>query len=74
MKLVDNWQQGWRWFSNIALTAIVAINTAPIPPELIQVLPPDTQQKVTIGLAVFGLIGRFIKQKTNTLPAHGENQ
>lgn len=63
MKLVENWQQGWRWFSNMALTAIVAINTAPIPPELIQVLPPDTQQKVTIGLAVFGLIGRFIKQE-----------
>ena len=62
MKLVDNWQHGWRWFSNLALTAIVAINTTPIAPELIQMLPPDTQQKVTISLAVFGLIGRFIKQ------------
>lgn len=64
LKLVDNWKTGWRWFSNIALTSIVAINTAPIPPELIQVLPPDAQQKVTISLAVLGLIGRFIKQET----------
>lgn len=63
MRLVENWQQGWRWFSNIAMTAIVAINTAPIPPELVAVLPPDTQQKVTISLAVLGLIGRFIKQE-----------
>lgn len=66
MKLVDNWQHGWKWFSNMALTAIVAINTAPIAPEIIQILPPDTQQKVTISLAVFGLIGRFIKQDTPT--------
>ncbi len=63
MKLVPNWRRGWRWFSNIALTAIVAVNTTPIPPEIIGALPPDTQQKATIGLAVLGLIGRFIKQK-----------
>lgn len=66
MKLVPNWRQGWRWFSNMALTAIIAVNTTPIPPELIGALPPDVQHKATIGLAVLGLIGRFIKQGTPT--------
>lgn len=60
--VVPGWQHGWRWFSNIALTAIVAINTVTIPPELIQALPPHTQQQVTIGLAIIGIIGRFINQ------------
>jgi len=60
--LVSNWRQGWRWFSNLALGAIVAINTAPLPPEVIAALPPDTQSKVTIGLAVLGIVGRFINQ------------
>lgn len=63
MKLVPNWRQGWRWFSNIALTSIIAVNTAPIPPEIIGALPPDAQHKATVGLAVLGLIGRLIKQK-----------
>lgn len=66
MKLVDNWRSGWKWFSNIALTGIVAVNTAPIPPEVIQVLPENTQHQVTVGLAVLGLIGRFIKQDART--------
>ncbi|KXZ66831.1 hypothetical protein [Acinetobacter venetianus] len=59
---VQNWRTGWKWFSNLALAAIVAVNTSPIPPELLDVLPPETQQKVTIGLAIFGLLGRFINQ------------
>lgn len=60
--LVSNWKQGWRWFSNLALGAIVAINTAPLPAEVLAALPPDTQSKVTIGLAVLGIVGRFVNQ------------
>lgn len=60
--VVPGWRSGWRWFSNIALATIVAINTAPIPPELIQALPPHAQQQLTIGLAIVGIIGRFINQ------------
>lgn len=60
--LVSNWKQGWKWFSNLALGAIVAINTVPLPAEVLQALPPDTQSKVTIGLAVLGIVGRFINQ------------
>ena len=60
--VVPNWKQGWKWFSNLALAAIVAINTSPIPPEIIDALPPDARQQVTIGLAVVGILGRFINQ------------
>ena len=60
--LVANWKNGWKWFSNLALAAIVAINTSPIPPEIIDALPPDARQQVTIGLAVVGILGRFINQ------------
>lgn len=66
LPVVKDWRQGWRWFSNLALTAIIAVNTTPIPPEIIGALPPDTQHKATIGLAVLGLIGRFIKQGNAT--------
>lgn len=60
--VVPNWKQGWKWFSNLALAAIVAINTSPIPPEIIDALPPDARQQVTIGLAVVGILGCFINQ------------
>jgi hypothetical protein len=63
--LVDNWQHGWKWFSNLALTAIVAVNAVPIPPEVINALPAHTQSTVTIGLAVVGVLGRFINQARN---------
>lgn len=68
--LVNNWRQGWRWFSNLALGAIVAINTTPLPPEVLAVLPPDTQSKVTIGLAVLGIVGRFINQAKRAEVSH----
>ena len=60
--VVPDWRGGWKWFSNLALAAIVAINTAPIPPEVLDGLPPDARQQVTIGLAVVGILGRFINQ------------
>jgi hypothetical protein len=66
--LVTNWRQGWRWFSNLALGSIVAINSVPMPPELLHALPPDTQSKVTIGLAVLGIVGRLINQSKHPLP------
>ena len=69
--VVPNWQHGWRWFSNIALATIVAINTAPIPPEIIQALPPHAQQQVTIGLAIVGILGRFINQSRKKDDANG---
>lgn len=69
--LVANWKDGWKWFSNLALTAIVAINTAPIPLEVLEVLPPEAKQHVTIGLAVIGILGRFINQSKSAVKNGG---
>ncbi|MGQ0979236.1 hypothetical protein ACT4V8_11895 [Acinetobacter baumannii] len=40
-----------------------------MPPELIATLPADAQSKITLGLAILGLVGRFINQsKPKPLP------
>lgn len=73
--LVANWKDGWKWFSNLALTAIVAINTVPVSPEMLDALPPDIRQQVTIGLGVIGILARFINQsKVKPLPPLVENE
>ncbi|MEI1709135.1 hypothetical protein V8Q18_06255 [Acinetobacter baumannii] len=69
---VHNWQTGWKWFSNVAFAGIVAVQAfyETLPPELINALPPDTQSKITLSLAVLGLLGRFINQsKPKPLPS-----
>ncbi|HEM7784622.1 hypothetical protein [Acinetobacter baumannii] len=69
--LVHNWRTGWKWFSNVALAGIVAVQTFydTLPPELIATLPADAQSKITLVLAVLGLVGRFINQsKPKPLP------
>lgn len=68
---VYNWQTGWKWFSNVAFAGIVAVQAFydTLPPELVMALPVDTQSKITLGLAVLGLLGRFINQsKPKSLP------
>jgi hypothetical protein len=75
---VNNWQTGWKWFSNVAFAGIVAVQAFydTLPPELVMTLPADTQSKITLGLAVLGLLGRFINQsKPKPLPsASDENK
>lgn len=72
---VANWRNGWKWFSNLALTAIVAINTVPVSPEMLDALPPDIRQQVTIGLGVIGILARFINQsKAKPLSPLVENE
>ncbi|MHA4952228.1 hypothetical protein FR838_18455 [Acinetobacter pittii] len=69
---VHNWRTGWKWFSNVAFAGIVAVQTFydTLPPEVIMALPTDTQSKITLGLAVLGLLGRFINQsKPTPLPS-----
>ncbi|MER8255749.1 hypothetical protein ABS250_15285 [Acinetobacter nosocomialis] len=73
--LVHNWRTGWKWFSNVAFAGIVAIQTFydTLPPELIEALPTDARSKITITLAVLGVIGRFINQtKPKPLPPASE--
>lgn len=59
---VDNWQDGWRWFSSWAFVLIVFLATTPLPPEVVDILPPIIQDKLTAIVAVCGLILRFVKQ------------
>lgn len=67
IKLVDNWQTGYKWFSNWAFILIVFLATTPLPPEITGLLPPVVQDKMTAIVAVCGLILRFVKQsKGNT--------
>ena len=62
--LVPNKSKSWAWFSNIAFALIVAVQAFfdTLPPELIATLPNDAQSKITIALAILGVIGRFINQ------------
>lgn len=70
IKLVDNWQTGYKWFSNWAFILIVFLATTPLPPEITGLLPPVIQGKLTVIVAVCGLILRFVKQ---TKPQGGDN-
>lgn len=70
IKLVDNWQTGYKWFSNWAFILIVFFATTPLPPEITGLLPPVIQDKLTAIVAVCGLILRFVKQ---TKPLGGDN-
>lgn len=62
--LVANKSKSWVWFSNIAFALIVAVQAFfdTLPPELISTLPSDAQSKITMALAILGVIGRFINQ------------
>ena len=65
--LVDNWQTGYKWFSNWAFMLIIFLATTPLPPEVVDILPPIIQDKLTAIVAVCGLILRFVRQsKGNT--------
>lgn len=61
---VANKSKSWAWFSNIAFALIVAVQAFfdTLPPELIATLPTDAQSKITMALAILGVIGRFINQ------------
>lgn len=73
---VQNKSKSWVWFSNIAFALIVAVQAFfdTLPPELIATLPHDAQSKITMILAVLGVIGRFINQsrKPKLLTQAGE--
>ena len=73
---VQNKTKSWVWFSNIAFALIVAVQAFfdTLPPELIATLPHDAQSKITMILAVLGVIGRFINQsrKPKLLTQAGE--
>lgn len=62
IRLVDNYQKGFKWFSTWAFALIVFIGTTPLPPELLSLLPNGAKDKVLAVVALCGLVLRFIAQ------------
>lgn len=71
LKLVENWQSGYKWFSSWAFLVIVFLATTPLPSELVALFPITVQNKLTALVAVCGLILRFVKQKDGSPPTIG---
>ncbi|MGN6207733.1 hypothetical protein [Asticcacaulis sp.] len=65
MKLIDNWREALKAYSTWALGAVVAIPTIwlQVPDELKALIPAQGMAKITVLVAVAGLIGRFVDQK-----------
>lgn len=67
--VVSNWRTGWLWLSNWVFAVIGYIAVFGIPPEVMTLLPVESQTKVIAVLSVIGLIFRFINQsKPKPLP------
>lgn len=62
IKVVSNWQEGWKWFSTWAMLLIVYLTLNPLPPEVMALLPPELQQKMFAVIALAGFVLRFISQ------------
>lgn len=64
-RFVDDWRDCWRWFSVHCMTLATAVQTTwlMLPPDLKTTLPDGLVNKVSIGLLVFGVIGRLVKQE-----------
>lgn len=64
MKLVDDAKQAWRWFSMQAMALAVAVLGAweVIPADMKASIPAQYVTYVTLGLLVFGIAGRLVKQ------------
>jgi len=72
--IVENWRSGWLWLSNWFVALIAYVQIYGVPPEMIQLLPVATQQRVTAVLAVLAFIGRFIDQnRAKPLPPVDED-
>lgn len=64
MKLIDNWRSTLKAYSTWALGAVVTIPTVwlQVPDELKALIPAQGMAKITVLVAVAGLIGRFVDQ------------
>lgn len=64
MKIVKDWRKVLRSYSAIALAVLAAIPVvwSEMPPELVAFIPADWQRWIVAGVALAGLIGRFVKQ------------
>ncbi len=67
MKLIDDWKQAYKWASTrcMALAAAVQATWVSIPEETRQQVPGYLVSGVTIGLLVFGVVGRITQKSDN---------
>lgn len=66
MNIIPEWRQAWRMFSVQALALIAALTAFwhELPPEIVTLIPADWRQYIVAWLALAGLIGRLIDQRT----------
>jgi len=73
MKLVDEAKSAWRWFSMQAMALVVVVQAAwaGIPDDLKQHFPTWMVTALSIGLLVFGIGGRLVRQDKKTKDPNG---
>lgn len=59
---VNNWQQGWKWFSAWALAILAFLAAVPLSPELMALIPAESRNIAMGVVSVAGLILRFVQQ------------
>lgn len=64
MKLIPTWRKWYRMVSIWAMTLAGAVQTTweLVPPDLKAGIPPTVAYAITMGLLVFGIVGRLVSQ------------
>jgi hypothetical protein len=78
MKLVSNWREGHKFWSNRLLAAALFLQAgwpaiaAAMPPSLVSRLPAEFSQWVVFLLVVLAFLARFVDQGLGSAPAAQE--
>lgn len=64
MKLITNWRKAYKMLSVQAMALATAIQGtwAVLPDDMKTTIPPQAVQWITMGLLVFGIVGRLVAQ------------
>ena len=64
MKLIANWRKAYRMLSVQSMAMATAIQGAwvVLPEDMKTTIPPQAVQWITMGLLVFGIVGRLVAQ------------
>lgn len=63
LKLVENWQSGWKWISMQAGFAVLVINTLAVPQDVAALIPPVWVHVVNMVLGGLVMFGNLVQQK-----------